>query len=118
MQKKYPESSDWSICSLIGGFFFLRFINPAIVTPQSYMIVDSLPSKNARRNLTLIAKLLQNLANKPSYSKEEYMMMLNPFIENNKERIADFLMGLCDVDDFYETLEVHQRFRVCVLFHV
>jgi Ras GTPase-activating-like protein IQGAP2/3 len=50
--------------------------------------------------------MLQNLANKPSYAKEAYMMTLNPFVENNKARINQFLNNLCEVGDFYETLEV------------
>jgi Ras GTPase-activating-like protein IQGAP2/3 len=105
-QRKYPDATDYAICSLIGGFFFLRFINPAIVTPQAYMLIDSLPAKHPRRTLTLIAKMLQNLANKPSYAKEAYMSNLNPFVESNKARINVFLNSLCDVGDFYDTLEV------------
>ena len=54
LKRKYPDATDFSICSLIGGFFFLRFINPAIVTPQAYMLVDGLPSKHPRRTLTLV----------------------------------------------------------------
>lgn len=50
--------------------------------------------------------MLQNLANKPSYSKEAYMATLNPFVENNKARINQFLNSLCEVGDFYDTLEV------------
>ncbi|KDQ24854.1 hypothetical protein PLEOSDRAFT_1078842 [Pleurotus ostreatus PC15] len=107
-RRKYPEATDYAICSLIGGFFFLRFINPAIVTPQAYMLVDGVPAKHPRRTLTLIAKMLQNLANKPSYAKEAYMITLNPFVENNKARINQFLNNLCEVGDFYETLEMDQ----------
>ncbi|AFR94186.1 IQ domain-containing protein containing GTPase activating protein [Cryptococcus neoformans C23] len=107
-RRKYPDASDASICSLIGGFFFLRFINPAIVTPQAYMLVDGVPAKYPRRTLTLIAKMLQNLANKPSYAKEQYMMSLNPFVENNKARMNKFLNALCEVGDFYESLELDQ----------
>lgn len=55
MKRKYPEATDASICSLIGGFFFLRFINPAIVTPQAYMLVDGVPAKHPRRTLTLVS---------------------------------------------------------------
>lgn len=51
--------------------------------------------------------MLQNLANKPSYAKEQYMMSLNPFVENNKARINQFLNNLCETGDFYDTLEVH-----------
>ncbi|GAA5973528.1 hypothetical protein JCM8115_006508 [Rhodotorula mucilaginosa] len=109
-RRKYPEANDYAICSLIGGFFFLRFVNPAIVTPQAYMLIDSLPTsaKHPRRTLTLIAKMLQNLANKPSYSKEAYMMSLQPFIDNNKARMNQFLNALCEVPDFYDSLETDQ----------
>jgi Ras GTPase-activating-like protein IQGAP2/3 len=70
------------------------------------MLVDATPAKHPRRTLTLIAKMLQNLANKPSYAKEQYMITLNPFVENNKTRINQFLNNLCEVSDFYDTLEV------------
>lgn len=52
--------------------------------------------------------MLQNLANKPSYSKEMYMMSLNGFVENNKARINKFFGDLCEVSDFYEALEMEQ----------
>lgn len=107
-KRKYPNATEFSICSLIGGFFFLRFINPAIITPDSYMLIDKVPSKNPKRTLTLLAKMLQNSANKPSYSKEAYMVTLNPFVEENKARINRFLNDLGEVGDFYETLEMDQ----------
>ncbi|PSN64225.1 Rho GTPase activation protein [Corynespora cassiicola Philippines] len=105
-RRKYPDAQDQTICTLIGGFFFLRFINPAIVTPRSYMLIDATPAENPKRTLTYIAKMLQNLANKPSYAKEPYMVKLQPFIHQNKERINKFLLDLCEVQDFYETLEM------------
>ncbi|TPX62320.1 hypothetical protein PhCBS80983_g00554 [Powellomyces hirtus] len=107
-KRKYPEASEVNICSLIGGFFFLRFVNPAIVTPQAYMLVESNPATNPRRTLTLVAKLLQNLANKPSHSKEAYMSSLNEFVDQHKQRINRFLNELCEVGDFYESLEMDQ----------
>jgi Ras GTPase-activating-like protein IQGAP2/3 len=105
-RRKYPDAQDQTICTLIGGFFFLRFINPAIVTPRSYMLIDATPAENPKRTLTYIAKMLQNLANKPSYAKEPYMMKLQSFIQTNKDRINKFLLDLCEVQDFYDTLEM------------
>ncbi|KAJ2990042.1 hypothetical protein NUW58_g3157 [Xylaria curta] len=107
-KRKYPEANDQVICTLIGGFFFLRFINPAVVTPKSYMLIDGVPAERPRRTLTLIAKMLQNLANKPSYAKEPYMAKLAPFIQQNKDRANKFMLDLCEVQDFYESLEVDQ----------
>ncbi|KAG5513590.1 hypothetical protein PMAC_001022 [Pneumocystis sp. 'macacae'] len=93
-KRKYPDSSDYSICSLIGGFFFLRFINPAIIMPHAYMLIDGLPGEYLRRTLTL------NLANKPSYSKEPYMTSLSSFINSNKSRVNKFLNDLCEMDQY------------------
>ncbi len=56
-----------------------------------------------------IAKMLQNLTNKPNYSKESFMLPLNSFVEDNKHRINKFFYDLCDVDDFHEQLEVRRR---------
>lgn len=107
-KRKYPAATDTAVCSLIGAFFFLRFVNPAIVTPQAYMLVDKVPTDDSRRTLTLIAKMLQNLANKPTYSKEPYMESLSSFVDENKSRINRFLNDLCEVPDFYESLELDQ----------
>lgn len=81
------------------------------------MLVEDLPSsaKNPRRTLTFIAKMLQNLANKPSYAKETYMLSLNPFVESNKAKINGFLNALCDVGDFYDTLEVRDCHCCCLM---
>ncbi|KAL2045877.1 hypothetical protein ABVK25_011980 [Lepraria finkii] len=95
------------ICTLlIGGFFFLRFINPAIVTPKIYLLLERVPEEKPKRRLTYIAKMRQNLANKPSYAKEPYMAKLQPFIQRNKDRVNKFLLELCEVQDFYESLEL------------
>ncbi|KAI8368200.1 Rho GTPase activation protein [Radiomyces spectabilis] len=107
-KRKYPDASDSAISSLIGGFFLLRFINPAIVTPQAYMLIDDLPDEHPRTTLTLIAKMLQNLANKPVYAKEAYMIPTNVFIERNKKRMNQFFNSLCEVGDFYDSLEMDQ----------
>ncbi len=106
MQRKYPEATESQKCSLIGGFFMLRFINPAIVTPQTYMLVSGNTDKNPKRTLTLVAKLLQNLANKPTHLKEPYMAVLNPFVEHNEPKFNKFLNSLCEIGDFSEALEV------------
>ena len=54
-KRKYPDATEYAISSLIGGFFFLRFVNPAIVTPQAYMLVDRIPGPNSRITLTLVS---------------------------------------------------------------
>lgn len=114
VKEKYPDVSDTNITSLIGGFFLLRFLNPAIVTPHAFMLVSKPPSQCARRNLTLIAKLLQSMANRHvvrSHFKEEYMQPLQSFAMAHVDDVQDFLTQLFKfnkIKDFYETLEIEQ----------
>ena len=100
-REMFPSATREQSLSLVGGFYLLRFVNPAVVTPQAFMLVEAKLSANARRNLTLLAKILQNLANNIQFGgvKEFYMAPLNAVLENNKPRLNHFLEKLTDVED-------------------
>lgn len=64
------------IQSLQGGYIYLRFFNPVIVAPDAMNLIRDKPSRTLRRNLVLIAKVLQNLSNGVLFgSKEPYMQV-------------------------------------------
>lgn len=46
----------------VGGFFFLRYVCPALVAPEGMGLLDDAPPKNVRRSLLLLAKIIQNMA--------------------------------------------------------
>ena len=52
-----------------------------------------------------VAKTLQNTANR-TCANEPYMKALDPFVENNKARVNQFLNALCEVGDLHDTPEV------------
>lgn len=75
-----------SLLRSIGGFIFLRFINPAIVSPETIDL--DLPqgaggdNREIRRGLVMITKVLQALANNVRFgSKEPGMKKLNEFMD-------------------------------------
>ncbi|KAF8577060.1 hypothetical protein K439DRAFT_586493 [Ramaria rubella] len=87
----WPDSRS----SAVGGFLFLRFICPAIVSPASIDIevpgqADQNDS-NSRRCLVIIAKILQNLSNNIKFGKEAHMIFLNPLLEYNVFSVCRFL---------------------------
>ncbi|TFK43927.1 hypothetical protein BDQ12DRAFT_702865 [Crucibulum laeve] len=79
----------------IGAFVFLRFISPAVVSPE---IVDvELPKGDntvIRRGLMVTAKILQNLANNIFFGKEAHMTVYNDFLHSNITNITRFLSEL------------------------
>lgn len=76
----------------VGAFIFLRFFCPAIVAPDVEGLISTAPSKEMRRGLLLIAKIIQNLANNVLFgAKESYMFPLNDFLTQNIYEVTAFL---------------------------
>ena len=79
----------------VGAFVFLRFFCPAIVAPEVEGLVATAPSKEMRRGLLLIAKVIQNLANNVLFgAKEPYMFPLNHFLTQNIYYVTTFLRDI------------------------
>lgn len=77
---------------VLSGFFFLRFLCPVLVTPETLPGLNaSAPTQSVRRLLVLIAKIVQNVATHLEFGeKEEYMCCCNPFISAMIPRITKF----------------------------
>ncbi|KAF8635007.1 hypothetical protein AX15_000591 [Amanita polypyramis BW_CC] len=88
----------------LGSFIFLRFISPAVVTPENVEV--ELPKDEntvvVRRGLMVIAKILQNLANNIFFGKEAYMVILNKFLEGNIANVTRFLSEIIKNAEPYE----------------
>eukprot|EP00808_Paulinella_micropora_P031058 g83208.t1 len=108
-QQKFPDITREQTSSLLGGYIYLRFFNPAIVHPVD--CVEEKPSKKCQRNLVLIAKVLQNLSNDQMFGKKElYMQCLNGFLEENRAPLQDYFQTLVLVDDLGEELVMDRLF--------
>lgn len=86
--KSFPEARH----TTVGGFIFLRFFCPAILSPDSTSppLITKVDN-NLRRALILISKTLQNLANGLEFGiKEPFMQELNSFIRDNKAYVEGF----------------------------
>lgn len=89
MAQKYTPTK---VNTLIGGFVMLRLVNPAIITPSTFGFDDKKVSGSVFRTLTLITKVMQNLANGVQFGiKEPYMVPLNVFLDAKRDAMINYL---------------------------
>lgn len=76
---------------VVGVLFFLRFICPALVTPERNRIVPVKPGSEAQRALILIAKVFQALCCDLRFDEAHgHAALLNRFIDDNQPVIHRF----------------------------
>lgn len=116
---KFPETDKYQIGSLMGGYIYLRFFNPVIVTPDALNFIQTKPTRIKRRNLILIAKVLQNLSNGLAFGdKEQYMMVANHFIKDKQNELQQYFEQLAAVDDLQDSLQVDKYLEHTQMSHI
>jgi Ras GTPase-activating-like protein IQGAP2/3 len=107
-QRRLPSGIN-EIMKVIGYFVYYRFHNIAIVTPETFQLVDKELSMNARKNLVVVSKVLQNLFTLNKFSEtggEKYFTPMNEWIDHNTDSVKSYFEELIEISDPADFLRV------------
>ncbi|XP_039680883.1 neurofibromin isoform X6 [Perca fluviatilis] len=90
VSQRFPQNS----IGAVGSAMFLRFVNPAIVSPYEAGILDKKPLPRIERGLKLMSKILQSIANHVLFTKEEHMRPFNDFVKSNFDSARRFFLDI------------------------
>lgn len=90
----------------VTSFMFLRFFVPALLNPKYMGLTNTMPDENQIRILTLLAGLMQKIANLTKYRDNDlYMNHLNDFLDSQLENTKQYIEFIVDTrkgDSFLE----------------
>uniref|UniRef100_A0A3B5QSV7 IQ motif containing GTPase activating protein 3 n=1 Tax=Xiphophorus maculatus TaxID=8083 RepID=A0A3B5QSV7_XIPMA len=122
LKTKFPVASEAELYKIVGNLVYYRYMNPAIVAPDGFDVVDrsagSALQPEQRHILGSIARMLQHAAaNKHFHGDGYHVHALNQYITQTHGRFRKFLHSVCDVpepeelfsmDEFSEQLIVNR----------
>lgn len=94
MDRRFPKARYQGV----GGFMILRFITPAIVSPENIDINLGSPGPELRKGLVLVSKILLTLYCNQLFAshKDPHLTNLNDFLKRNIYRVSRFLDDVSD----------------------
>lgn len=108
VEERFPDSRH----SAVGSFVFLRFFCPAIVAPEGIDLDVNPDTRDTRRALLLITKVIQNLANNVLFgNKEAHMKVLNQFLSENIRQVTKFLSDVAVRPRSWEVAHATKTFQ-------
>lgn len=86
-----PDDKETSL-NCLSAFIFLRFFCPAILNPKLFYLTKTHQTGNAQRTLTLLAKILLNLANRQEFNthKEPHLVRMNEFLKAHEHEVYEY----------------------------
>ncbi|NXG18109.1 IQGA3 protein, partial [Grallaria varia] len=113
LTEKFPKAPAEEIDKIVGNLLYYRFMNPAVVAPDGFDIVDisagaTLPPEQ-RRSLGSIAKVLQHAAAHKAFDGENaHLCGVNPYLEDTHARFRRFISAACCVPEPEERFNVDE----------
>uniref|UniRef100_A0A8D0EIW1 Ras-GAP domain-containing protein n=1 Tax=Strix occidentalis caurina TaxID=311401 RepID=A0A8D0EIW1_STROC len=104
LAEKFPMASAEEIDKIVGNLLYYRFMNPAVVAPDGFDIVDISAGvtlhPDHRRNLGSVAKVLQHAAAHKAFDGENaHLCGVNQYLEDTHDKFRRFISAACCVPE-------------------
>ena len=106
---------DKEALKIVGGFVFLRLLNPVLLTPQKFSTELVKPTPTAIRSFVAITKITQVCVNQPTNPfKEDYMLPLTDYAKS-KYSVVNEILDIASINNEIITKKNQQPITPSVL---
>ena len=102
--RQFPRINEDELVKVLSNLIYYRYINPIIVNPESYGLIDLDPTKvtgqlsvEQRKNLSSVSRVLQNISNRKIVHDDNPLFEFNEFILEKYEIFKIYIFKLSTV---------------------
>ncbi|KAG9120291.1 hypothetical protein FRC07_004278, partial [Ceratobasidium sp. 392] len=113
LRTRFPNESEQVLAIALGRLIYYRYINPVIITPETYDVVPTTITPAARRNLANISKTLTQISSGQEFDIPA-LTSVNAFVTTNIPIMAAWFFEVADVPDAETEYHAHEFLDVTV----
>ncbi|KAJ4364083.1 iqgap- protein [Neocucurbitaria cava] len=109
LRQRFPYEAQEQLLQLAGHWVWKAYIQPALIQPQHWGVVDRGLSPVMNRNLGAVGKVLGQIASGKLFGGEDlYLQPLNSYITEAIDRLQDIWSNLINVRDAEAQFEIDE----------
>ncbi|GLB33790.1 putative GTPase-activator protein for Ras-like GTPases [Lyophyllum shimeji] len=109
LRERFPDAPEEAYAACIGRLVYYRYINPAIIAPETFDIVPKTLSTTARRNLAQISKVLTQITAGSQFDEDSPMYVpINDYVLKAIAEMSAWFIGVANVSDAETQFHAHE----------
>ncbi|KAJ2559701.1 iqgap- protein [Coemansia sp. RSA 1933] len=97
---KFPDEPESQVMKIVGHLVYYRYINPAIVAPESFDVIETTISPLQRKNLAEIAKMLNQVSVGKHFNEDNmFLQPLNNYVGYTSAKFLSYSFEVTEVVD-------------------
>ncbi|CAG8473702.1 13469_t:CDS:10 [Funneliformis caledonium] len=111
LMAKFSNESEDNVIKVVGHLIYYRYLNPAIVAPEGFDVIETIVTPMQRKNLAEISKMLNQISVGKLFTEENmYLQPLNEYVQYASDKFSNFFkadaetyFGIDEFDDLTRT---------------
>ncbi|KII94770.1 hypothetical protein PLICRDRAFT_127987 [Plicaturopsis crispa FD-325 SS-3] len=109
LREKFPDAPPEMYAACIGRLVYYRYINPAIITPETFDIVSTTVDISARKNLAQISKIITQITGMSEFADNEPSYIpINDYVRKAITEMSQWLIEVANVPDAETQFHAHE----------
>ncbi|KAF9976681.1 hypothetical protein BGZ73_008078 [Actinomortierella ambigua] len=109
LRDKFPQEPEENITKAVGHLIYYRYLNPAIVAPEGFDVIEGVVSPMQRKNLAEISKMLNQISVGKMFADDNVCLQpLNEYVGYASKKFSKYFTRVADVPDPEDQFDINE----------